>query len=264
VSGRIDAHVHLWNRVTDPQPWIDPVTMAAIDRDFAPDDLTRMLTDTGIDTAVVVQTVNEIDETRRLLSLAAPVLTGVVGWVDLTGDVRRQLEELLPGARGRLVGIRHLAHVDPDPRWLDRPDVGASLDALAAHGLGFDLIVRWWQLDLAESVVDHLGGIAECDDDDGWERGLRSLAALPNVSAKISGLAGMVPDAGRLRGVVGVALEAFGPHRLMYGSDWPLARLGVGPEAWYQAVNDLISDLSPGERAAITSGTASAWYRLDA
>jgi L-fuconolactonase len=266
VSGRIDAHVHLWHRATDPQPWIDPGTMGAIDRDFGSDDLARMLADTGVDTAVVVQTVNDLGETQRLLSRSEPV----VGWIDLTADAAAQLEKL--GADGRLVGIRHLVHVDPDPQWLGRPDVGASFDTLAEHGLGFDLVVRWWQLDLAASVaaarpgtrfvLDHLGGIAECDDDEGWERGLRTLAALPNVAAKISGLAALVPDADRLRRVADVALDAFGPHRLMYGSDWPLALLGAGPVAWRAAVDALVADLSTDERRAIDGGTAAAWYGL--
>ncbi|WP_205752611.1 amidohydrolase family protein [Cryptosporangium phraense] len=269
MSGRIDAHVHLWNRVTDPQPWIDPETMAAIDADFGPVELAGMLADTGQDRAVVVQAGNDLGETGRLLCHDVPVVAGVVGWVDLTGKVDEQLDELGPG---RLVGIRHLVHVDPDPDWLGRPDVGASLDRLAARGLAFDLVVRSWQLDLVRTVVqahpevrfvlDHLGGIAEAPDEAEWERGVRALAGLPNVAVKISGLAGIVPDAARLARVVGVALESFGPHRLMYGSDWPLANLGAGSVAWRSAVDALIEDLSDDERSAIDGGTASAWYRL--
>ena len=111
--------------------------------------------------------------------------------------------------------------------------------------------------------IDHLGGVAEAVHDDGWERDLRALAVQPNVHAKISGSAGLVTDPDRLRRVVGVAVEAFGPRRLMYGSDWPLACLGAGPVAWRTAVDELIGELSPGERTAIMSGTASACYRLD-
>ena len=273
MSGVIDAHVHLWNRATDPQPWIDPATMAAIDRDFGPGDLGRMLDETGGDTAVVVQSSNSIAETRRLLAGSGPRTAGVVGWIDLTGDAGAQLETLGTGAR-RLVGLRHLVHLDPDPAWLHRGDVGVALDVLAARGLCFDLVVRSWQQPLAATVagehpglrfvLDHLGGIADTADEDGWERDLRSLAARPNVYAKVSGLAGIVTDRERLRRVVGVAVEIFGPQRLMYGSDWPVACLGAGPVDWRTAVDDLIGDLSTAERHAIMSGTASACYGLGA
>jgi L-fuconolactonase len=273
VSRFLDAHVHLWNRATDPQPWIDPATMAAIDRDFAPDDLERMLDSTGVDAAVVVQSSNSAAETRRLLTQRSPRIAGVVGWTDLTADVAAQLDNLVPEARQRLVGIRHLVHIDPDPAWLARPDVGTALEQLAARNLGFDLVVRSWQLPLATTVVaahpnvrfvvDHLGGFAETDDDIGWEAGLRELAERPNTCAKISGLAGVVVGgAADVQYAVDVALEAFGPQRLMYGSDWPLAELGAGPVASRAAVGKLIGELSPAERQAIMSGTASAFYRL--
>jgi L-fuconolactonase len=271
-GGLVDAHVHLWNRATDPQPWIDPESMAIIDRDFSSGDVEQMLDATGVDTAVIVQTGNSLAETRRLLDDSGPRTAGVVGWIDLTADVAAQLEVLNSNGRRPLVGIRHLAHVDPDPGWLGRPDVARGLTALSAHHLCFDFVVRSWQLPLAAEVagahpdlrfvVDHLGGIAETTDDPGWESGLRALAAHPHVYAKISGLAGLVHDPARLRRVVGVGVEAFGPDRLMYGSDWPLARLGAGPVAWRAAVDGLINELNAGERHAIMSGTASACYAL--
>jgi L-fuconolactonase len=272
VSGLVDAHVHLWNRATDPQPWIDPESMAAIDRDFSSGDVEKMLDATGIDTAVIVQTGNSLAETQRLLDDPGARIAGVVGWIDLTADVPAQLELLSSGGRRRLVGLRHLVHVDPDPGWLGRADVGSALAALSAHYLCFDLVVRSWQLPSAARVagahpglcfvLDHLGGIAETTDDAGWESGLRALAAHPNVHAKISGLAVLVDDPARLRRVVDVAIEAFGPDRLMYGSDWPLARLGAGPVAWRAAVDGLIGELTARERHAIMSGTATACYGL--
>jgi L-fuconolactonase len=274
VSGLVDAHVHRWNRATDPQPWIDPTTMAAIDRDFSGADAERMLDETGMDTAILVHAVESLAETQRLLDEPGARTAGVVGWIDLTADVHAQLDLLRSDGRRGLVGIRHLVHTDPDPGWLGRPDVGRALTALSAHDLCFDLVVRSWQLPLAASVaathpglrfvLDHLGGIAESTDDPVWESGLRALAAHPHVYAKISGLAGLVDDPDRLRRVVGVAIEAFGPDRLMYGSDWPLARLGAGPVAWRAAVDDLIGDMSTGERHAIMSDTATTCYRLDA
>lgn len=272
MTGVIDAHVHLWNRATDPQPWIDPASMAAIDRDFTAGDLERMLAETGAGAAVVVQATNSLAETRRLLAGAGPGAAGVVGWIDLTGDAGVQLASIGADGSRRLVGIRHLVHVDPDPGWLGRPEVGAALDVLGTRGLRFDLVLRSWQLPLAGAVadahpatrfvLDHLGGVVETTDDAGWESGLRSLARRPNVYAKISGLTALVADPVRLRRVTGVAIEAFGPDRLMYGSDWPLVRLASGPAAWRAAVDELIGDLNAGERHAILSRTAADCYGL--
>ncbi|MFI1993458.1 amidohydrolase family protein [Actinoplanes sp. NPDC020271] len=272
MSDFVDAHVHLWDRATDPQPWIEPDSMAAIDRDFGSGDLAEMLDATGAGTAVVVQSSNSPGETRRLLADPGNRIAAVVGWIDLTADAGAQLDRLGPGARQRLAGIRHLVHLDPDPDWLSRPAVGRGLDVLAARGLSFDLVVRSWQLPQAAAVatahpglclvLDHLGGIAETDDERGWQRGLRALADRPNVYAKISGLAGLVHDPHRLRRVTAVALEAFGPDRLMYGSDWPLARLSAGPVAWRAAVDGLLAGASPAERHAIMSGVATTCYGL--
>lgn len=273
MTATLDSHVHLWDRSTDPQPWIDPATMAAIDRDFGPGDLERMLDTTGVDTAVVVQSSNSLPETRRLLGHTSPRIAGVVGWIDLTGDADAQLDQLGAAAHRRLVGVRHLAHLDPDPDWLGRDAVRTGIARLGGRGLSFDLVVRWSQLPLAATlaaarpevrfVVDHLGGIADTNDDALWAANLRALSRRPNTWAKLSGLAGLVNhDAGRLRRVADVALEAFGPHRLMYGSDWPVAELGAGAGPWRRAVDTLVGELTAGERAAILGGTGTAFYGL--
>lgn len=269
----LDSHVHLWDRATDPQPWIDPATMPAIDRDFHPADLDRMLDSTGMDAAVVVQSSNSLAETRRLLGHRTPGIAGVVGWIDLTGDAPGELDELERSAPGRLRGIRHLAHLDPDPGWLARAEVRAGLARLGERDLSFDLVLRWWQLPLAASVagalpgvrfvVDHLGGFADADDTQAWAVNLRDLSRRPNCWAKVSGLAALVnDDPDGLRRAMDVALDAFGPYRLMYGSDWPVAELGAGAVAWRTTVDTLIAGLSPAERGAILSGTGSAFYRI--
>jgi L-fucono-1,5-lactonase len=271
---RLDSHVHLWARAADPQPWIDPVAMAAIDRDFGPADLDLMLAATGMDAAVVVQSTNSLAETRRLLAHRTARIAGVVGWIDLTIDPVRQLDALGAGATQRLAGLRHLAHLDPDPHWLARPEVAAALTRVGERDLGFDLVVRAWQLAPAAAlagecagvrfVVDHLGGVADTDDAGAWAADLRELARRPNTWAKVSGLAGLVgTDPDGLRRAVDVALDVFGPDRLMYGSDWPVAELGAGAVGWRATVEELFARLSPAEREAIMCGTGSAFYRIE-
>lgn len=265
----VDAHVHLWDRALDPQPWIDPATMGEIDRDFLTADLVWMLRDSRADRAVVVQSVTEPDETRRLLLDTSPAIAGVVGWLDLEGDVPGQLAAL---PDGRLVGVRHLVHVDPDPEWLSRPAVGAGLDALASADLAFDLVVRAHQLPLAARVadahpgvrfvLDHLGGVAETDDVASWTAEVRRLAERPHVVAKLSGL-WRIGDGDAVRRIVDTALEAFGPGRLMYGSDWPLVRLGGDAARWRETVDATLAALSEAERDRVMERTAVRAYRLD-
>ncbi|SKA97442.1 L-fuconolactonase [Agreia bicolorata] len=278
VSPTIDAHVHLWNRATDPQPWIEPATMGVIDRDFSAADLRVMLADTGVDQAVVVQSSNSAGETARLLQLAVDddAIAGVVGWLDLTGDVREQLDRIPERLRRTLVGVRHLVHIDPDENWLESAEVHRGLTALGEANLSFDLVVRWWQLESAARtaarhpeltfVLDHLGGVPDdADDLSRWEEGLRALAAHGNVSAKLSGVSAFIGgESGVGLGlVIDAAFGAFGALRLMYGSDWPLSQLGAGVLAWRGYVQDVLASVSADDRDAILGANAARLYRLD-
>ncbi|MXS75319.1 hypothetical protein CSIV_01570 [Microbacterium sp. CSI-V] len=273
----IDAHVHLWDRTRNPQPWIEPETMGAIDRDFDADDLERAL-GTEVTGAVVVQARNTLTETRDLLAAAASseIVRGVVGWVDLAGDVAEQVAGLRACAGGdRLVGIRHLVHRDPDPLWLARADVHEGLRQLAHAGLPFDLVIRHHQAALAVEtvaahpdltfVLDHLGMPPLVEGDlDAWADDLERLAAHPHVRAKLSGLpmesdwATWTPET--LRPVVEHALGCFGEGRLLFGSDWPLVLLPGGLQRWRDAARTLV----PPERHADVFTTAAATtYRLE-
>ncbi|MGO2748796.1 MAG: amidohydrolase family protein [Pseudoclavibacter sp.] len=278
----LDTHVHLWDRAVVPQTWIDPESMAAIDRDFSGSDLSVQLREVGVTRAVVVQSDRALIENTHLLDEAeqTPELVGVVGWVDLRGGkdgVRLQLDALGGHeSASKLVGIRHPVHIDEDERWLSRDDVAEGLAELGKRGLAFDLVIRPWQLEQAARlaarvpgtsfVLDHLGkpplstGRLEA-----WNDGLRQLAALPNVAAKISGLTieddwGDWSEAAVTR-AIDPALELFGPPRLMFGSDWPLVRLTRGGYgSWIDAYRSATSSLSPTEQRQVDSGTAERVY----
>ncbi|GAA1447881.1 amidohydrolase family protein [Leifsonia poae] len=278
MTVRVDSHVHLWNRATDPQDWIDPQSMAPIDRDFGQADLRSMLDETHVDRAVVVHASNSVEESVRLSRLDPEVVAGLVAWVDLTGDVVAQLDLIRATATVPVVGTRHLVQIDPDPEWLLREDVGRGLSALADEGMRFDLVVRDWQLPQARTVasrhsdlifvLDHLGGPpAPGEDLSEWESGLRNLASRPNVVAKLSGLiSGLAPGSWQvddLRRVVEIALTAFGAERLLYGSDWPLAELGGGAAGWGAAAEHLLAELTDEERRRVFGLNAVAVYSLD-
>jgi L-fuconolactonase len=273
----IDGHTHLWQLQRQPQPWIAPDEMAALNRDFWVDELESTLNEAVVDSAIVVQALNSPLETRDLLAASQnPVIRGVVGWLDLEGDVAAALGsvESVPGSHN-LVGIRHLAHLDPDPEWFLRPRVGKGLERLGTAGLPFDIVIRPEQLPAAAAMVaahqkvmfvlDHLGKppIASNDLSD-WKRDLKAIAALPNVVAKVSGLITEADWAtwkiDDIREAVDTALDAFGASRLMFGSDWPVVELAGGPVRWKQAVDELTSALSASERDQLFTLTASGTY----
>ncbi|KUO08303.1 amidohydrolase family protein [Streptomyces sp. DSM 15324] len=282
----IDAHHHLWDLAQRPQPWLDDPDVASIRRTFTPDDLrstaTHPIAGRRLHGTVVVQCIPDVPETEDLLALAEqePLILAVVGWADLTspaiGDV---LDRLLAGpGGGYLRSLRHLAQGETDPNWLQRPDVERGLRAAGDRGLRYDVLVRDHQLDqairLAErfpdlpQVLDHAGkpDIARRDID-GWENRIRRLAVHPHVVCKVSGL---ITEADHtrwttadLRPVWDVLVSAFGPERLMFGSDWPVANLAGGWNRWAATVDELLTGWGESDVHALLSGTATAFYGLD-
>lgn len=277
----VDAHHHLWDLAARDQEWITGEELAPLRRDFTLDELRPPARDAGVGATVVVQTVTVAGETPELLAAADgdPLVAGVVGWTDLTApgiaDTLAALREL-PGGE-RLVGIRHQVQSEPDPQWLLRPDVLRGLRAVEAAGLAYDLVVLPHQLPAATGaaallpgltfVLDHLGkppvstGAREP-----WASLVREFAARPNTVAKLSGLV-TEADVHRwtvadLRPYADTALAAFGPARLMYGSDWPVCTLAATYGQVIDVARELTGGLSPDERRSVFAGTASRTYRL--
>jgi L-fuconolactonase len=282
---RVDAHHHLWPEPTPAEfPWMTD-ELAAIRRPFTPDDLAPVLATAGIRATVLVQTRSSVAETETFLATAAahPFIAGVVGWVDLTdpgiADGIARLRSL-PGG-DRLVGIRHQVHDEPDPAWLRRADVRQGIAAVGAAGLAYDFLVRTRELPAAVDtamalphvrfVLDHLAKPPIAADGDAlaaWAHAIRRLGALPNVAAKLSGLvteadwgSWTVDD---LAGPVRVALEAFGPERLLFGSDWPVCLVAASYERVVDASIRALdrAGLTRSERGAVLGENAIDAYRL--
>jgi L-fuconolactonase len=226
---------------------------------------------------VIVQAANSLDDTEFMLDAATDHawIAGVVGWVPLVD--RHSAERQLDAYRGRINGIRHLIHVEPDPTWLVRPEVRPGLELLSEFGLPFDVVavfpnhlalvpvVAARHPDLI-LVIDHLAKPPfRSEGWDQWMTELRQAAAHPNVRAKISGLdtaAGPHWSIDELRPAWDVALEAFGPDRLMFGSDWPVCRLVSTYGDVVSATQALVSELSPSERGRIMGISAIETYGL--
>lgn len=257
------------------------MSMAPIRRSFALSDLEPAAAAAGVTATVLVQTLDEVDETREFLALAAssPLVAAVTGWVDLTvPSVSDTLAFLTEGeGGGYLRGIRHGVQSEPDPEWLCRPEVRRGLAAVGAAGLLYELLTIPVQLPAAVRTVASLPDVAFVLDHcskpvipsgelEPWAGQIRSLAALPNVTCKLSGL---VTEAAwsswtedQLRPYVEVVLEAFGPERVLWGSDWPVCLLASSYERWAATAESLTSGLSESERTAIFSGNARRVYGL--
>ncbi|WP_037898702.1 amidohydrolase family protein [Streptomyces sp. NRRL S-350] len=278
---RVDAHHHVWELGRRPQTWLDTPETAAIRRDFGPADLAPHTRAAGIERTVLVQVLPDLAETREFLALAAaePSVAGVVGWADLTSPgIADTLAELRQGPGGdRLVGIRHLVQGEADPAWLTRADVRRALRAVGDAGLCYDLLVVPHQLPAAieavrglpglQFVLDHLAKPPVASGElEPWAGRLRELAREPNVSCKLSGLVTEAPRDGwtvaGLRPYTETALDAFGPDRVMFGSDWPVCLLAATYEQVVDAAEELTSGLAAHERARVFGGTAARVYGL--
>ncbi|WP_329417469.1 amidohydrolase family protein [Streptomyces sp. NBC_00704] len=281
AEGVIDAHHHVWDLSVRDQDWITGPELAPLRRDFTLADLEADARAVGVTATVLVQTVDVPEETPEFLALAqdSDLVAGVVGWTDLTSpDVTCALAALRQGPGGeRLVGIRHQVQAEPDPRWLVRPDVLRGLAAVAEAGLVYDLVVRPHQLAAAHETARLLPGLTFVLDHAGkppvasrelrpWADAVRLLASLPNTVCKLSG---MVTEADRgqwrvddLRPYADTVLDAFGPRRLMFGSDWPVCRLAATYAEVAAAAQELTAALHPVERREVFTGTALRTYGL--
>ena len=272
---RIDAHHHVWDLRARPQPWTSD--LPALQRSFAIDELRPSLARHDIDATIVVQTVAEAGETPELLALAAsdPDVAGVVGWTDLTAPgVADRLAEL---AAPELAGIRHLVQDEPDPCWLTRREVQAGIAAVGAAGLAYDLLVTPAQLPAAMETVRRQPEVRFVLDHgakppiraaglEPWGRLIADLAAAPNVAVKLSGLvteAPAHPGPDDLRPYWDRLLSAFGPDRVMFGSDWPVCLLACGYDRVVELAEQACTGLSAAEQAAVFGATAVRWYAID-
>lgn len=232
---------------------------------------------------VLVQTVTVAEETPEFLALAADsrVIGAVVGWTDLTspgvGDELARLRSL-PGG-GFLRGIRHQVQSEDDPEWLTRPEVLRGLRAVAAAGLVYDLVILPQQLPAATRaaaavphltfVLDHLGKPAiAAGQREPWAEYVRELAALPNTVCKLSGMLTEADWAAwtveGLQPYADTVLDAFGPRRLMFGSDWPVSTLAASYGEVVAASRELTAALSAAEQQEVWAGTARHIYRIEA
>jgi L-fuconolactonase len=276
----IDAHQHFWDPGVAAYEWMTG-PFAPIRRSFGPADLGPELEQCGIDATVLVQSLNSLDETHRLLALAVDTewIAGVVGWVDLTDPaVSDTIASIRATPAGRyLVGIRHLVHDEPDPDWLLRSDVHRGLQAVEMAGLAYDLLVRTRELPAALQVARRLPGLRLVVDHlakpsirtgeiEVWASLIRDFRHPENVVCKVSGLVTEADwnswQSHDLTPYVAEVLDVFGMERLMFGSDWPVCLLAATYGQVFQTAMGILRDLTGIEPNAAVSDCAVRTYRL--
>ncbi len=274
---RIDAHHHLWKYDAPQYPWISE-NMDVLQRDFLVHHLEGVLSESGIDGAVSVQARQTLAETRWLLELAHrhDSIRGVVGWVALTDPkVGHDLEHF--ATHPKLKSVRHVLHDEPDDLYILREDFNGGIKLLKDFGLRYDLLIFERHLPQTIQFVDRhpnqifiLDHIAKPQIKEGvispWRENITELARRENVFCKLSGL---VTEANwqswteaDLDPYLQIVLKAFGPDRVIFGSDWPVILLGSSYKRWVDIVQRAISHLSEYEQERIWGKTATEVYRL--
>ncbi len=274
---KIDSHQHFWQYNPEDYGWMGE-EMDRVRRDFLPDHLEREISAVGIDGVVAVQARQSLVETDWLLGLATAnrFIKGVVGWVPLVSSaLERELERL--STDDRLKGVRHLLQDEPDDDYILREDFNRGINALESFDLIYDILIFERHLPQTIRFVDShprqifiLDHIAKPRIGEGllspWKTNIEELSKREHLYCKISGMATEADWATwsekDLIVYLDIVLDAFGPQRLMFGSDWPLCSLACEYGPWFDLISRFIAPLSESEQARILGETAIEVYGL--
>ena len=274
---RIDSHQHFWKYNAMRHSWITE-EMSVLKHDFLPENLEEERKANGIDATIAVQADQSEEETLFLLQLAArnSSIAGVVGWIDLRSpQVAKRLKFF--SKFEKLRGFRHVAQDEPDDRFLVREDFARGIAGLLPFGFTYDILIYPRQLPAALDliarfpeqpfVIDHLAKPEiKARNRSGWAALMQKIAAHGNVYCKLSG---MVTEADwrrwkkeDFRPYLDVVFGAFGPRRLMFGSDWPVCLLASSYRQVLEIVEDYLQDCASDIKEKIFGGNAAQFYRL--
>jgi L-fuconolactonase len=274
---RIDSHQHFWRIARGDYSWLTKEQFPQLYRDYLPDDLKPMLKDCGIDKTVLVQCAQTVDETKFMLGIAEAnsFVAGVVGWLDFeASDAPKQIAALAENKK--LVGFRPMLQDLPDDNWILKANLKPALKAIAENGLRFDALIFPRHLSVIHKFIDQNPDLPVVIDHGAkpeiakgeineWEKGMRGIARETRAMCKVSGLATEAAPNWKpqnLKPYVDVLLDAFGPKRLMWGSDWPVLNMAGDYVTWHRLAESFTKHLSAEDRAQIFGGTAARFYGI--
>lgn len=273
----IDAHQHFWKYNGSDYVWMED-WMSRLKSDHEPRHLKPLMDTVGIDGTVAVQARQMVSETDYLLDLAREHdwILGVVGWFDFSAsDLEETIERYAENSQ--LVGVRELIHDMADPQYAISQTHTNAVRMIGNSHLAYDLLLRPTHIPSAIKLVDMFPNqrfivdhIAKPDisgyEIEPWKTRITELAQRPNVYCKLSGMTTEADidswTSSGLHPYIDVCLEAFGPSRLMVGSDWPVCTLAGSYETTMAVVLDYLHTLSPSEQLRVFSETCTEAYLL--
>jgi L-fuconolactonase len=271
----VDAHQHFWDPARGDYGWLKSDN--PIHRVFAPADLAPLMAGIGVNGTILVQAAPSVGETDYMLDIArtTPWVLGVVGWIDLLAPdaadwVRARAGDPL------FLGVRPMLQDLADPDWILQPVLAPALEAIAASGLVFDALILPHQIGAITElsrrysklaiILDH-GAKPRLGDADAmlrWARDMETLAAMPNLACKVSGLLTELTASGTRDDVaraIGVLFDLFGAQRLIWGSDWPVLTLAGAYQDWFELARDAIAVKDESAVPAVMGANALRLYR---
>ena len=276
----IDAHQHFWHPARGDYGWLSKEN-DTLYRQYGPIDLAPGMAKTGVAKTIIVQAAPTVEETEYLLGIADVTdnVAGVVGWVDFENpEDRKHLERL--AQHPKFKGVRPMIQDIPDTDWMLRKDVAWAYEAIVENDLTFDALGFPIHLDnfltlltrfpAMRAVVDHCmkpqisKGLAASFPK--WAEGISRIANETQAFCKLSGM--ITEDSedwsvGSLEPYAHHVIEAFGPNRVMWGSDWPVCRLRAEYDEWFIAAKELTSHLTDSDQSRIFDGSAREFYRIE-
>lgn len=274
----IDSHHHLWKYSADQYGWMDD-GMVVLKRDHLANELRQIAVESNVDGFVTVQARQSLAENDDLLAIAKdePLIRGIVGWVPLSDpNVGDALDRY--AAEPLFKGVRHVVQDEPDDRYILGTEFNRGVAQIASRSLVYDILIFAKHLaatiDFVDQhpsqpmVVDHIAKptIRTEQFDETWVKQFRDLAKRENVKCKFSGVVTEVRDEtwsiDTIRRYWNVALDAYTPKRLMFGSDWPVCLLKTSHRKWVDTVKELAGELSQDEQADLFANTAIKAYNL--
>lgn len=273
---KIDAHQHFWELNRGDYGWLTQ-DLEPIYKDFQPKDLAPHLQTASIDGSILVQAAPTLAETEYLLDIASKhdFVKGVVGWVDFESP--NSIKNITRLSKNPLlIGLRPMIQNIDDPEWMLHDRIKPALELMSNIGLTFDALILPKHLPVLKSFIDKYPKLAVVINHgakpqirqgniESWAQDITTIAKNSSAFCKLSGLiteASPNRSEEKLRPYIDVLLSAFGPHRLIWGSDWPVCTMATSYNKWHELSCNLLKVLTQSQREAVYGGNACRAYNM--